>query len=171
MSEPLRLVALDDEDLAVMSAHLQDAVIKVKDMVFLPKSKRFAVLAARFDWLGTDKGRQQRCYTGLHFERVLKAAVSGFDQAAVETCLNLLSIHFTADDAPAGHVILTFSGGAAVQARCRMPGSPNARPFRAMARQGEARPQRRCAARRREMIRATGMHEVCFPVNATAELA
>ena len=115
MSEPLRLIALDEEDLAVMSAHLQDAVIKVRDMLYLPKTKRFALLAARFDWLGIEKGRTERCVTGLHFERVLKAAISGFDQAAGDTCLNLLSVHFTATDAPAGEVILTFSGGAAIK--------------------------------------------------------
>ncbi len=115
MSEPLRLIALDEEDLAVMSAHLQDAVIKVKDMAFLPKSKRFALLAARFDWPGIVSGRKERCFSGLHFERVLKAAAMGFDQTAGDRCLNLLSIHFTAHDAPAGQVILTFSGGAAVK--------------------------------------------------------
>lgn len=115
MSEPLRLHALDEEDLSVISAHLQDAVIKVKDMAFLPKTKRFALLAARFDWPGTSQGKMQRCYTGLHFERVLKAQVTGFAQSAGETCLNLLSIHFIADDPPAGHVRLTFSGGAAVK--------------------------------------------------------
>jgi hypothetical protein len=115
MSEPLRLIALDEEDLAVISAHLQDAVIKIRDMAFLPQTKRFALLAARFDWAGIEKGKMQRCYTGLHFEAVQKAALTGFEQSAGETCLNLLSIHFTAHDAPAGDVILTFSGGAAVK--------------------------------------------------------
>jgi hypothetical protein len=115
MPKPLRLLALDDEDLAVMSAHLQDAVIKVKDMAFLPKAKRFALLAARFDWPGCDKGQKQRCYCGLHFEGVVKAAVQGFDQNAGDTCLNLLSIGFEPETPPAGLVVLTFSGGAAVR--------------------------------------------------------
>lgn len=115
MSEPLRLIALDDEDLGVISAHLQDAVLKVRDMAYLPKSKRFALVAARFDWLGIAKGKKERCHAGLHFERVLKAEIAGFDQAQGDTCLNLLSINFVAADEPAGHVILTFSGGAAVK--------------------------------------------------------
>ncbi|QXX73246.1 DUF2948 family protein [Methylovirgula sp. HY1] len=115
MSEPLRLIALDEEDLAVISAHLQDAVVKVKDMAFLPQTKRFALLAARFDWLSVDSGKKERCATGLHFERVFKAAVKGFDQADGDRCLNLLSIRFFPEDAPAGQVILTFSGGAAIQ--------------------------------------------------------
>jgi hypothetical protein len=115
MSEPLRLIALDEEDLAVISAHLQDAVITVKDMTYLPKTKRFALLAARFDWIGIDRGKKERCFSGLHFERVLKVAALGFDQSAGDSCLNLLSIHFLPQDAPAGHVILTFSGGGAVK--------------------------------------------------------
>ncbi len=115
MSEPLRLIALDEEDLAVVSAHLQDAVVKVKDMAFLPQTKRFAMLAARFDWPSAALGKKERCAAGLHFERVLKAALAGFDQRAGDTCLNLLSIRFFPRDAPAGEVILTFSGGAAVK--------------------------------------------------------
>lgn len=115
MSEPLRLIALDEEDLAVISAHLQDAIIKVKDMVFLPQAKRFALVAARFDWAGLAAGKMERCRVGLHFERVSKAATTGFNQAQGERCLNLLSISFVSGDAPSGQIVLTFSGGGAVR--------------------------------------------------------
>jgi hypothetical protein len=46
----LRLLALDQEDLAIVSAHLQDAVVRVGDIAYLPKERRFALLARRFDW-------------------------------------------------------------------------------------------------------------------------
>jgi hypothetical protein len=115
MSDPLRLIALDEEDLDVISAHLQDAVLKVRDMAYLPHTKRFALVAARFDWLGIAQGKKERCHAGLHFERVLKAEIAGFDQAKADACLNLLSVNFIGDDLPAGHVVLTFSGGAAVK--------------------------------------------------------
>jgi hypothetical protein len=115
MSQSLRLIALDHEDLAVVSTHIQDAVHKVRDMAYLPKTKRFALVAARFDWLSTSCGKPERCATGLHFERVLKATTTGFDQADADRCLNLLDIRFSSLDAPAGQVILTFSGGAAVK--------------------------------------------------------
>ncbi|MBS7539181.1 DUF2948 family protein [Ancylobacter lacus] len=46
----LKLIALDVEDLAVISAHLQDAVVRVGDMAFLPREHRFALLTNRFDW-------------------------------------------------------------------------------------------------------------------------
>ena len=46
----LKLIALDAEDLGVISAHLQDAVLRVGDMVYLPNEKRFVAMANRFDW-------------------------------------------------------------------------------------------------------------------------
>ncbi len=46
----LKLIAFDEEDLKVVSAHLQDAVVRVGDMAYLPKERRFAALLNRFDW-------------------------------------------------------------------------------------------------------------------------
>lgn len=115
MPDTLRLIALDTEDLAIISANLQDLLVKVADMAYLPHSKRFALVAARFDWVAAAEGKNERCRTGLHFERVLKATRAGFDQNAKETCLSLLSVVYTAIDLPAGHVTLTFSGGAALR--------------------------------------------------------
>jgi Protein of unknown function (DUF2948) len=115
MREHLRLIALDEEDLAIISANLQDAVIRIGDMAYLPRGKRFALLAVRFDWVCAASGPNERCQTGLHFERVLKVARAGFDQAAADAHLNLLSIVFVPNDPPAGQVVLTFSGGAALR--------------------------------------------------------
>jgi hypothetical protein len=116
-SQPLRLLAQDAEDLAVLSAHMQDAVIRAGDMAFLPKSRRFALAGCRFDWLAAEAGRKERCHVGLHFEGVLAAASTGFDPGRHDDVLNLLSIEFTPSDAPSGDVLLTFSAGAAVRLR------------------------------------------------------
>jgi hypothetical protein len=116
MPELLRLVALDSQDLAVISANLQDALVKITDMAYLPSMKRFVIVAARFDWLrAASQGAMERCRAGLHFERVLKVSRLGFDQQDSSLILNLLSIGFNETDAPGGHVILTFSGGGAVR--------------------------------------------------------
>jgi hypothetical protein len=115
MPEQLRLIALDEEDLEIISANLQDAVIRIGDIAYLPRHKKFALVAARFDWVCAAAGRNERCQTGLHFERVLKVARSGFDQAAVDEHINLLSIVFVPKEPPAGQVVLTFSGGAALR--------------------------------------------------------
>ena len=49
-AERLKLLALDEEDLAVLSAYVQDAVLKVGDLIYLPKEQRFAVAMNRFIW-------------------------------------------------------------------------------------------------------------------------
>lgn len=111
----LRLVALDADDLAVLSANLQDTLIPVSDLAYLPNEKRFALAGRRFDWVKAVAGGCERRATGLHFERVLGAALSGFTRTETERVLNLLAINFEAGDAPGGAVTLTFSGGAAVK--------------------------------------------------------
>lgn len=111
----LGLIAMDTEDLAILSANLQDAVIRVGDMAFLPQVHRFALVACRFDWVAAEEGRMERCRTGLHFDRVEKVARTGFDQSETDTMLNLLSISFDSAEEPGGSVLLTFSGGAAIR--------------------------------------------------------
>lgn len=111
----LGLVALDAEDLEIISAHLQDAVVRVGDIVFLPKVRRFALVACRFDWLAAEEGRMERCQTGLHFDYVDKVTFTGFRQSNTYMMLNLLSISFEPGKSPGGVAVFTFSGGAAIR--------------------------------------------------------
>ena len=111
----LKLLVFDEEDLAVVSANLQDAVVRANDMAFLAKEKRFALSVARFDWLAADEGRCQRLQTGMHFERVMSVRTTGFRPGKEDEVLNLLSIVFNATEAPSGEVVLTFSGGAGLR--------------------------------------------------------
>ena len=113
--ELLRLVALDADDLAILSANMQDALIPVPEIAYLPGEKRFALAGRRFDWVKAALGRCERAAIGLHFDRVLGVARLGFRQDETERVLNLLAVEFTPTDAPAGHVTLTFSGGAAIR--------------------------------------------------------
>jgi hypothetical protein len=114
VKDPLKLIALDAEDLAVVSAHLQDSNAKVADMAFLPREKRFAMLVDRFDWTSADDGTAIRRRAGVHFDRVLKAQVRGFDLKDKEATLNLLAVEFAETDPPSGEVILLFSEDAAI---------------------------------------------------------
>lgn len=114
----LKLLALDGEDLEVISAHVQDAVIRVADMGFARADKRFAVLMNRFDWTGApehrrDKGKRKRA--ALHFDTVQSVATAGFDPNAREGVLELLAITFKPTDEPAGIVELSFAGGGTVR--------------------------------------------------------
>lgn len=111
----LRLVAMDGDDLAVLSAHLQDAQIHVRDLAYLPAQRRFALAGKRFDWVKAASGGCERCEIGLHFECVLAVTRTGFAQNEAERLLNLLAVEFEAKNAPGGDVRLTFSGGAAIR--------------------------------------------------------
>lgn len=117
---PLRLIALDPDDLTVMSAHVQDAVVKVGDLTWLPAEKRFVLMMRRFDWEGATEGHNRRRLTAMHFERVTALKALGIDPKAKDAVLNLLAMTWTEFDAPAGELMLTFSGGAALklQAEC-----------------------------------------------------
>jgi hypothetical protein len=110
----LKLMALDDEDLEVISAATQDAVVRVADMGFARADRRFALLMNRFAWEESGKTRQRR-RTALHFDRVTDVKVAGIDMNAHEGVLELLAIRFAQGEAPAGSVDLDFAGGGTVR--------------------------------------------------------
>ena len=115
---PLKLLALDEEDLAVVSSHLQDAVLKVGDVAYLPSQKRFAAILNRFDWesaSGQENKDYQRRRSALRFDRVLSAKHKGLRLDAPNSVLSLLAVCFEAGDAPSGRVTLTFSGDVLIQ--------------------------------------------------------
>src|SRR2546421_2193275 len=70
--EPMKFVALDRDDLDVVSTHLQDALVKVADIMWRPQEKRLVVSLRRFDWLSAEATRPElrRCHSALRFERV-----------------------------------------------------------------------------------------------------
>ena len=117
--KPLQLLAFDADDLQVLSAHMQDALIRSGDMAFQPQARRFALVGSRFNWLAGDGRRHERRLTGMHFDHVVRVQRQGFDPAQNDLMLNLLGIQFdpseTPEQAPAGSLVLTFSGGASVR--------------------------------------------------------
>lgn len=119
--QDLKLIALDAEDLTVLSAHLQDAVLRVSEMTFLKGERRFAAVLNRFDWeQGQTAGRARkssfvRRRSGLRFERVLGAQVSGLDLSNKDAVLSLLAVQFEPGEEPGGTVTLAFSGGSAIR--------------------------------------------------------
>ena len=112
----LKFVVLDEEDLEVVSAHVQDAVVKAADVMWRPQEKRLLVALNRFDWEGAqaEPPEFRRRRAALRFERVLPANAGCIDPGK-DAVLNLLAVEFSETDAPAGIVTLTFSGGAALR--------------------------------------------------------
>jgi DUF2948 family protein len=112
----LRLTALDTEDLAVISAHMQDAVVKAGDLSYLKKARKFALVANRFVWERAPRPEHfERRRTGLHFERVNKVMAQNIRRDDSEAVLSLLSIGFEEGEAPSGAIILNFSGGGSIR--------------------------------------------------------
>ena len=119
------LEALDDvirQDIA------QNSILRVGDMVYLPKEKRFVAMANRFDWARANAAPArtrtnssdslERRRAGLRFERVNSAKVHGLDFKDKRAALALLAVTFepaSPNETPEGDVTLTFSGGAAIR--------------------------------------------------------
>ena len=112
----LKLVALDTDDLEVVSTHVQDSIVKVDDILWRPAEKRVVVVVNRFDWENAQSGAQyRRRLAALRFERVNAFKARNVKPSDKDRVLNLLTVEFEGSDAPAGRVTFIFSGGAALQ--------------------------------------------------------
>ena len=116
-SRPIRLRAMDADDLKVISALAQDAIFPVTEMRWDRSHRRFAVLLNRFRWEDSASGRHpaERVQCVLAVEDVGKAATQGIDRSDKDVILSLLSIAFEAGDDGTGAVLLTLAGDGAIR--------------------------------------------------------
>ena len=120
----LKLVALDKDDIEVVSAHLQDAVVKVADIRWRPAEKRLVIGAQPLrlgggQRHGSPEFRRRRA--ALRFERVSACKCRNCTRRREGPGAEPARGSFEETDQPAGVVTLTFSGGAALAARGRVP--------------------------------------------------
>lgn len=119
MAEPtaLRLLAEDEADLAVISAALQDAVVKVGDITYEARARRLTIAFNRFRW---EAGLRQRVRSALQLGGVLKVEARKIRRDRRDAVLELLAISFERGEAPGGVVTLSFAGGGdfRVQVEC-----------------------------------------------------
>ncbi|MEO3430906.1 DUF2948 family protein [Pelagibius sp. CAU 1746] len=132
--KPLKLRARDPQDMDVLAALLQDALVPLGDMKYLPEEKRFVLVANRFLWHGdpaederpaaprplpegedaafddADQPPFERVNSGLCFDKVARVRYRGLKPGGDDDILNLLTI--TSD---ARSVTLIFAGEAAVR--------------------------------------------------------
>jgi len=109
----LKLRAEDAEDLAVVSAFLQDALVPVAEMAFLPDEQRFVLVVNRFMWERPPldkKGHCERTLTGIAFDGVKAVRVRGFESTERDRILQVLAVR-----AVPGSVIFEFSGDDAMR--------------------------------------------------------
>ncbi len=112
--DQLKLAALDQEDLAVLSAHVQDAVISVSDIRFLPREQTAIFVMNRFVWDGKKDrrtGHYERRRAALSVRRAHSLRALGVDPRAKGQVLELLAVTFEPKDEPTGELRLTFAGG------------------------------------------------------------
>tara|TARA_Y100000817_G_C16680244_1_gene465575 strand:- start:84 stop:542 length:459 start_codon:yes stop_codon:yes gene_type:complete len=91
----LKLIAKTDEDLRVISAHLQDSIVKTSDIANLKKNKIFLMQLNRFMWEDVEKGvfrKNKRIRTVLKFENVLRVTSKNINQKKKERFLDFLAI-------------------------------------------------------------------------------
>ena len=122
--DQLKFIALDGEDLEVVSAHLQDAVVKVSDVLWRPQEKRLVVALNRFDWEAAqaDHPEYRRRRAALRFERVMSCKCRHVNPAGKDAVLNLLAVEYTPTDAPGGRGDAHLLGRRRPAAGSRMPG-------------------------------------------------
>lgn len=118
--QPLRLKALDAEDLAIVSGLVQDAVFPGSEMTWDRKARRFALLLNRFRWEDAPKAEArkrayERVQSVLVIEDAMRVQTSGVDARDADTILSLLALEFRPGPDGTGHVELTLAGDGAIR--------------------------------------------------------
>ena len=117
MSPQLKLIALDADDLAVISAHVQDARVQTSDIVWRQHEKRLVIGMNRLDWEQTLSGEAapRRLIAALRFDRVLACKSRNIDLESSDEALDLVGIEFHEREQPGGSAVLLFAQGGALR--------------------------------------------------------
>ena len=117
MSPQLKLIALDADDLAVISTHVQDARVQAADIIWRQSEKRLVVGMSRLDWEQSLDGEAEprRLVAALRFDRVLACKSRNIDLDSPDTIMDLVGIEFHGQDAPGGSALLLFAQGGAIR--------------------------------------------------------
>src|SRR5688572_7688606 len=113
MSGLLKLMAEDAEDLDIIGAAVQDALLRMGDFTFDPKARRFTVMLNRFRWeAAKEGGPYERVRAALSFESVLGVKSRRVRPDAADALASILSIGFIPDEEPPGGIVrLMLAGG------------------------------------------------------------
>jgi len=108
---PLRLLAEDADDLAVISAALQDAVAKVGDIEWDARGRRLTLALNRFRWEAPGALLGERVRAGLQFGSVLAVKARNIRREPPDAVVELLAVSFEPGEPPGGAIRLAFAGG------------------------------------------------------------
>lgn len=109
----LKLLAEDVADLEIIAAAVQDALVRMGDVSFDPKQRRFAAFVNRFRWEAADaSGPFERVRAALSFDSVLSVKSRKLRRDDSDALASILSVNFVpAEEPPGGVVNVTLAGG------------------------------------------------------------
>ena len=110
---PLRLLAQDAEDLAIISAAMQDAVAKVGDITYEAKARLLTIAFNRYCW---ESGGSERVRSALQLGGVMKVQARKIRRNARDAVLEVLALSFDAGEPPGGIVTISCAGGGDLRA-------------------------------------------------------
>ncbi len=114
----LKLIANSEEDLRVISAHLQDAIVSTKDIAHLKSNRIFLLQLNRFMWEDVEKGvfrKNKRIRTFLKFDNVLKVSSKNIKQKNTSRFLDFLTIESNLLNDKSCEINLIFSGDSIIK--------------------------------------------------------
>ena len=114
----LKLIARTEDDLRVVSAHLQDAIVNTAEIASLEKNKIFLMQLNRFMWEDVEKGvfrKNKRIRTILKFENVIKAVSKNINQSKKDNFLDFLTIETNQRPDNNYEMIIVFSGDSIIK--------------------------------------------------------
>jgi len=110
---PLQLLAQDADDLAIISAAMQDAVAKVGDITYEPKARLLTMAFNRYRW---EAGGNERVRSALQLGGVMKLQARKVRRGARDAVLEVLAVTFDAGEAPGGLITISCAGGGDLRA-------------------------------------------------------
>jgi len=110
---PLRLLAQDADDLAIISAAMQDAVAKVGDITFEPKARLLTIAFNRYCW---ESGGNERVRSALQLGGVMKLQARKLRRGARDAVIEVLAVTFDAAEPPGGLITISCAGGGDLRA-------------------------------------------------------
>ena len=119
----LKLIASSNEDLKVISAHLQDSIVSTSDAANLSKNRIFLMQLNRFMWEDVEKGvfrKNKRIRTILKFDNVLSVASKNISQENKGEFLDFLAIETNLLPDKSYEIKLVFSGNAIIKIICEL---------------------------------------------------
>ncbi len=113
-SQPLRLLAQDAEDLTILSAALQDAVVRVGEIRFEPGPRTLTLAVNRYCWERAGSGGE-RVRSAVQFGGVMGVRSRNLRREVADAVVSVLSLGFAPGEPPGGVLTVTLAGGGDLQ--------------------------------------------------------